>query len=169
MKSQQSNTSTARSTSIIKESSGRENITAATTSSARTSSGWISEISHVTISEGSGEGDSISRDWQHSTKPGDRLFTTEALPSEIVSVREKSSEGATSVLGSGTWIHPGSTSSPTGAIISDKTQKLAVQRCSIANQSACHELAHCAEQSGECVCKLGYHGDGYSICMLVNF
>uniref|UniRef100_A0A8R1U0Q1 Uncharacterized protein n=1 Tax=Onchocerca volvulus TaxID=6282 RepID=A0A8R1U0Q1_ONCVO len=153
---------TSQDTSVTEKSSGKESNTAVTAS--ETSPGWISETDHLTTSEGSGEDDSISKDWQYSTKDDNKLFTVEATSSVMVSVHE-SMEEATNDLGLGTRIYSGSTSSHTGDISREEIQKVALQRCTATDQSACHELATCVEQSGECVCKLGYHGDGYSICI----
>uniref|UniRef100_A0A1I7VSX8 EGF-like domain-containing protein n=1 Tax=Loa loa TaxID=7209 RepID=A0A1I7VSX8_LOALO len=153
---------TRKDTSITEENSEKGSIIAVTTS--RTLPGWISETSHVMISEGSGEDDAINRDWQLSTKTDNKLFTATALPSEMASVRD-GVKGTTGVFGFDAWVHSGPISLPKGAIIPERIQKAGIHKCTVANHSACHELAICAEQSGECVCKLGYHGDGYSICM----
>ncbi|VIO91652.1 Uncharacterized protein BM_BM3447 [Brugia malayi] len=149
---------TSKSTGPTEGSLEKGNITVVTTST--TSPGWVTAASHV-VSTISGEGSIISEDWQHSTKSSNKLFTAGALPSEMASSRQGAKESA-HVVGSGAWVHSGLTSSK-GAIIPEEIQKTAVQKCTVANQSTCHEFAVCAE--GECVCKLGYHGDGYSICM----
>ncbi|KAK6101580.1 EGF domain family protein [Brugia pahangi] len=149
---------TSKSTGPTKGSLEKRNITVVTTST--TSQGWVTAASHV-VSAVSGEGGIISEAWQHSTKSSNKLFTAGALPSEMASSRQGAKESAR-VLGSGAWVHSDLTSSK-GAFIPEEIQKTAVQKCTVANQSTCHEFAVCAE--GECVCKLGYHGDGYSICM----
>ncbi|VBB27108.1 unnamed protein product [Acanthocheilonema viteae] len=160
---QQSSTVTSKDINVTKESLEKESV--ATITSSKISPTWISEIIHVTVSEGSGEDDFISKDWEGSTKSDNKLlFTASALPSEIVSVNE-SAKGATSISDSGTRIYSGSTFSSRSSIISEEVQKIDVQKCTVTNQSVCHEFAICAEESGKCVCKLGYRGDGYSICM----
>lgn len=159
---QQSSAITNKSTNITKESLERESIITITTS--KTSPSWMSEIIHVTVSEGSGEDESNSKDWQHSTEPDKKLLFTAA----VVSVHD-SAKGAMSVPSFGDRFSSGSTSSFKSSVISEKVQKIGVGRCTANSQLACHELAICAEESGECICKSGYHGDGYSICMLVSF
>ncbi|CAG9536724.1 unnamed protein product [Cercopithifilaria johnstoni] len=157
---QQSSTVTRKGINVTKESFESESVT-----TSRTSPSWKSEIIHVTVSESSGKDDFISKDWEPSTKPDNKLLSTpRVLSSEIVSMHE-SAKGTTSIPGFDTSVYSDSISSSRIPIISEEAQKIGVQRCTAANQSACHELAICAEESGECVCKLGYRGDGYSICM----
>ncbi|KAM3723456.1 Fibrillin-1 [Dirofilaria immitis] len=148
--------------SVTKKSSEERNNTAIT--DYRTSSDWINETDHIIVSEGSGEDDSVDGDWQYSTKADNRLFTPGTRSSKMMSVHESMKE-AVDNFSPRTRVYSGSTSAHAGTISREETQNVSMRRCTIANQSACHEFAACLEQSGECVCKLGYHGDGYSICM----
>lgn len=159
---QQSTTVTSKGINVTKEILEKGTTTVVVAS--RTSPNWISEIIPVTVSEGSGEDDSINKDWEHSTAP-DKLFTSAVLPSEIAPMHEDGKD----VPGSNAWTYAHSTSSLRSLVIPEGAEKKSVERCTTASQSVCHELAICVEESGECVCKAGYHGDGYSICMLVDF
>lgn len=135
----------------------KESVTPAAT--FKSSSGWMTETGHETIFEGSGESGS-----GNGTMYGNELlFTVGKLSSEMTSKHE-SAEKTTVHPDSGVRSHSGPTSSA-----EDVPEKVALSKCAAANQSICHELAFCLEESGECVCKLGYRGDGYSICMLVDF
>ncbi|VDK71684.1 unnamed protein product [Litomosoides sigmodontis] len=158
---QQSSAATSKSINATEESI--ETGTTTVVASFKTSTSWRSEIIPVTVSEGSGEDDSMDKDWDHIITP-DQLFTSTVLSSERASVHEDRKE-ATNVSGSDAWTYPHSTSSLRSPVIPERAEKVTVGSCTTARKSACHELAICVEESGKCVCKVGYHGDGYSICM----
>lgn len=126
-----------------------------------------------------------------------KVSVTKAASSEMVSVQGGSGDSqsgtAEGVRSSGTWEQssalvisstPGATTleNVSDGRVADKEgqiteglsswegkRKGTLQKCTVEGRSACHELADCVHHTGQCVCKPGYHGDGYSICMLVIF
>uniref|UniRef100_A0A915PT69 EGF-like domain-containing protein n=1 Tax=Setaria digitata TaxID=48799 RepID=A0A915PT69_9BILA len=170
---------TSKSGTLTRENSGEGSITIADNS--KTSSGSVNKADRVAAFEGSGEDDSVDRNWLDGTELGHRLSTVKLPSSELASLHESTREAVT-VRSSSSWIRPHfysslsfvSSSGTTKALHTDATSSISRkvtqaeprQRCTVTNASSvCHELAVCLEQSGECVCKSGYHGDGYSICI----
>ncbi|VDK56155.1 unnamed protein product [Gongylonema pulchrum] len=93
--------------------------------------------------------------WRHTHK------------SETSSISGAVSSG-TGVLGGRELMPAGKANFTRSSIGSDSwsgSRRGSFQNCTAQDRSVCHELADCIHPIGQCVCRPGYHGDGYFICM----